>query len=44
MAGSKIDDTLEIVSKRHCECFAEEVMSGEGVKASSRFSKRSLSE
>jgi hypothetical protein len=44
MAGSEADDTLEIGSKRHCECFAGRIMSGEGTRVSSRFSKRSLSE
>jgi hypothetical protein len=43
-AGSKADDTLETDCKKHCERFAAKVMSGEGVKASSRFSKRSPSE
>jgi hypothetical protein len=41
MAGSEIDETLKVECKGHCECLARKAMSGEGVKASSRFSKRS---
>jgi hypothetical protein len=43
-AGSKSDDTLKVDCKKHCERFADKAMSGEGVKASSRISKRSPSE
>jgi len=44
MAGSRADDTLETSGRRHCECFVGKVMSGEDVKAFSRFLERSLSE